>query len=1087
MNRLTRMMILMMLTTLLVLGLNLGFQPQMQRVLAADPCSSPANSIVAENCRVGNPSTEWDITGIGDPSIQGFATDISVNRGNNVSFKIKTNATNYRLDIYRMGYYGGRGARKVATVQRSLTQPQNQPNCLNNAATGLIDCGNWAVSASWTIPSNATSGIYFAKVVRSDTGGASHIVFIVRDDASTSDMLFQTSDTTWQAYNDYGGNSLYKGSPAGRAYKVSYNRPFNTRIVDSGQDWLFNGEYPMVRWLESNGYDVSYFTGVDSDRRGNLIRNHKVFLSVGHDEYWSNNQRANVEAARNAGTDLAFFSGNEIFWKTRWENSIDPSVTPYRTLVTYKETKANAIIDPQTPTWTGTWRDPRFSPPADGGRPENALSGTIFEVNGGTRAIQVPATDGKMRFWRNTNIATQSAGQTATLANGTLGYEWDEDLDNGFRPPGLIRMSTTTANNVEVLQDYGSSYAQGTATHHLTLYKHSSGALVFGSGTIQWSWGLDVNHDNPDRGDSTPDARMRQATVNLFADMGVQPATLQSGLLLATASTDTTTPSSTITSSTAGATVQTGSQMTISGTATDIGGGVVGGVEVSVDGGTTWHPAVGRGNWSYTWTPETAGIVTIKSRAIDDSGNIENPGASITVNVGTRTCPPAPASCSIWDATATPTIAADPSTSAIEVGVKFRSDVNGYISGIRFYKGTANTGTHVGTLWSNTGTQLARATFTNETASGWQQVNFSNPVAITANTVYVASYHTTVGRYAYDNGFFTNSGVDTLPLHALRNGVSGGNGVYTYSSTPAFPTSTYQSSNYWVDVVFTTTPTSDTTPPTVSSTTPSTGATGVSNGTSVTATFSEAMDSATINGSTFELRGANNDLVSATVAYNAANRTVTLTPSSSLAVVTTYTATVKSGTSGVKDQAGNALAANYSWSFTTAASSSSCSSCSIWNNAATPALAADPDNTAIEVGVKFRSDVNGSITGIRFYKSTINTGTHVATLWSNGGTQLARATFSNETASGWQQVNFTTPVAITANTTYIASYHTNVGHYSVDEGYFTNAGVDNLPLRALGNAASGGNGVYNYNSNPVFPNSTYQSSNYWVDVVFSAN
>src|SRR5206468_6839014 len=124
---------------------------------------------------------------------------------------------------------------------------------------------------------------------------------------------------------------------------------------------------------------------------------------VGHDEYWSGSQRANVEAARAAGVHLAFFSGNEVFWKTRWENSIDGTNTPYRTLVTYKETHANAVIDPaDPPTWTGTWRDPRFSPPADGGRPENALCGTIFTVNGyDSRAITIPAVDGKMRFWRN--------------------------------------------------------------------------------------------------------------------------------------------------------------------------------------------------------------------------------------------------------------------------------------------------------------------------------------------------------------------------------------------------------------------------------------------------------------------------------------------------------------------------------------------------------------------------------------------------------------------------------------------------------------------------------------------------------------
>ena len=102
-----------------------------------------------------------------------------------------------------------------------------------------------------------------------------------------------------------------------------------------------------------------------------------MFLSVGHDEYWSGQQRANVEAARDAGVDLAFFSGNEVFWKTRWENSIDASGTPYRTLVCYKESKDNAKIDP-SPAWTGTWRDNRFSPPSDGGRPENALTGTIY-------------------------------------------------------------------------------------------------------------------------------------------------------------------------------------------------------------------------------------------------------------------------------------------------------------------------------------------------------------------------------------------------------------------------------------------------------------------------------------------------------------------------------------------------------------------------------------------------------------------------------------------------------------------------------------------------------------------------------------
>src|SRR5207248_7310208 len=161
----------------------------------------------------------------------------------------------------------------------------------------------------------------------------------------------------------------------------------------------------------------------DSARYGSLILNHKVFMSVGHDEYWSGPQRANVEAARDAGVNLAFFSGNEVFWKTRWQASIDSSATSFRTLVCYKESKDNAPTDPldaaPTWTWTGTWRDNRFSPPADGGRPENAMSGTGY-MNDRTNvdlgiSMTVPAVNSNLRFWRNTTVAHLQPGQTATL------------------------------------------------------------------------------------------------------------------------------------------------------------------------------------------------------------------------------------------------------------------------------------------------------------------------------------------------------------------------------------------------------------------------------------------------------------------------------------------------------------------------------------------------------------------------------------------------------------------------------------------------------------------------------------------------
>ena len=572
--------------------------------------------IRAENLKPGTPASVWDISGAGSSAIQGFATDMSVNVGSTIGFKVDTTEPSYRLDIYRMGYYGGDGARLITTLDAT---GQSQPACNVDNATGLVDCGNWATSATWTVPADAVSGVYFAHLVAGSD--ESHIFFVVRDDSSRSDLLFQTSDTTWQAYNQYGGHSLYVGGPGqdpARAYKVSYNRPITTRDT-SPEDFVFNAEYPMIRWLERNGYDVSYTTGVDADRRGELIRNHRVFLSVGHDEYWSGGERANVQAARDSGVNLAFFSGNEIFWKTRWEDD-------HRTLVSYKETHNDAKIDPLANTWTGSWRDPRpFNP--EGGQPENALSGTLFMVNSGDAALEVPPEEGRLRLWRGSSVAAAAAaGQTSTLTPQTVGYEWDEDLDNGARPAGLVPLSSTTLDGAELLQDYGHTYGPGRATHDLTLYRDTNGAgpdaLVFGAGTIQWSWGLDATHD---RGNDPPSDAMQQATANLMADMGAQPQTLQPGLTPPSASTDTVAPSTAIAAPVPGTTVTAGTPVTATGTATDAGGGRVGVVEVSVDDGASWHRADGRESWSYTWTPSESGPVTVRARAADDSGNLGPP------------------------------------------------------------------------------------------------------------------------------------------------------------------------------------------------------------------------------------------------------------------------------------------------------------------------------------------------------------------------------------------------------------------------------------------------------------------------------
>jgi hypothetical protein len=275
----------------------------------------------------------------------------------------------------------------------------------------------------------------------------------------------------------------------------------------------------------------------------------------------------------------------------------------------------------------------------------------------------------------------------------------------------------------------------------------------------------------------------------------------------------------------------------------------------------------------------------------------------------------------------------------------------------------------------------------------------------------------------------------------------------------------------------------DTTPPTVSAVSPAATATDVAITTAVTVTFSEAVDPATITTNTVQLRDPANALVAATVSYSAATQTATLTPTVALLANTAYTVTVKGGLTDprVKDLAGNPLASDVSWLFSTG-SGFTCP-CSVFPPTALPTNLATNDPNAVELGMKVQASVPGVITGLRFYKGATNTGTHVGHLWTSTGTLLGSVTFTNETASGWQQATFATPIPISANTPYVVSYYTPTGGYAYDSGYFGSA-VVNGPLTALANGVAGGNGVYLYGSGG-FPTETYQGTNYWVDVVFT--
>lgn len=1018
----------------------IGFVLLVMSVAVAQPANAACsgNAIVCENELPGTPKSEWDIEGSGDPTIQGFATNISVNAGQQIDFKIKTDASAYSIKIYRLGYYGGDGAREVATVNPSVSLPQQQPACVSDTSTDLYDCGTWGVSASWQVPSSAVSGIYIARPVRSDTGGDSHIVFVVRNDGNTSNVLFQTSDSTWQAYNLYGGADFYSGGTnRTQAVKVSYNRPFATRGGIEARDWLFSNEYPMLRFLEQNGYDVSYVSGLDVSTDPALLPKHKVFLSVGHDEYWSKQQRANVTAARDAGVNLAFFSGNEVYWKTRWEPSQDGSNTANRTLVTYKDTWANAPVDPVEST--PTWRDPRFGDLGFG--PENSLTGTMFQSNNVDLALTVSSDEGKYRLWRNTSLTSLSSGTSVALAAHTVGYEADEDVDNGYRPAGLVNLSTTTGATPEYLRDYGNTVTPGTTTHHVTLYRAASGALVFSAGTVQWSWGLDTVRDGTQQ---AADPRIRQATANVLADMRALPTTLAADLVMPTTSTDTTGPTVTITSPDANADITQGSLVTVKGTATDVGGRVAG-VEVSVDGGLSFHPATGTTTWSYKGILTGNGASAIQVRAADDSANL---GATANLLVN------APCPCSIFGA-ATPTLVDAGDSSDVTLGTRFTASSDGFILGVRFYKAAANTGEHTGSLYSESGVLLATGTFTNETSDGWQTLLFDSAVPVTANTVYVTAYHAPNGHYAADAEGLARKFV-AGPLTALANP----NGVYALGN--AFPTATYNRANYWVDVMFSQT---DTRPVTLSAQTPPAGATSVLTNTSVSAVMSKSVVSSSVVASLVDGTGAS---IPGSTSYNSDTRKVTFNPTQALAPGVTYTVTI--GADG--------MAAPGTWSFTTVAAAPPAGTCpcSVFTESDQPAFGPDIDTASVTLGMAFHPTVDGEIAGVRFFKNAENYGTRRVALWSAAGTLLAEASSTSESPLGWQQVSFATPVSVAKNSVYIVSYVAPRGRYGYTAGGL-NGAVTRGPLTT---ETSGGRYAYGGTA----PTNT-SSANYFVDVVFN--
>ena len=260
-------------------------------------------------------------------------------------------------------------------------------------------------------------------------------------------------------------------------------------------------------------------------------------------------------------------------------------------------------------------------------------------------------------------------------------------------------------------------------------------------------------------------------------------------------------PSSAVTSPAPGARIQAGEQLTITGNAWDGESGGVTGVEVSLDGGQTWAATdYVNEHWSYPVAAQAPGRLTVVSRA-STADATEVPRAARTVVVGPNDSDAQGCPCTLWFNDSDYVMASDPDDQAVELGVRFRSEAAGVVTGVSFAKLPGNTGQHLGRLWTADGALLAEITFTDETDEGWQQATFAEPVAIAAGTVYVASYYAPQGRYASTEGHFAAGDFVARPLGTVSSAFDGA-GVYRYGEGGGFPDQSWHASSYWVTPVF---------------------------------------------------------------------------------------------------------------------------------------------------------------------------------------------------------------------------------------------------------------------------------------------
>jgi hypothetical protein len=486
-----------------------------------------------------------------------FARATSVDRGEPVQLAVACDR-DYSVEVWRTGWYGRPGLLRCVWASqggsRDPTRNLSSERVRSDAKTGEVRC-DWVTTD--VLPTDGwPTGLYLVNV-RAEDGRDSQTIVTVRDDGSSSDVLYIASTATWQAYNGWGGRSLYDFNSHGestlaatpRAVAISFDRPYDN-VAAPSLNWPLRTELALVTWLERLGFDVAYDDDASIGRHSASLSRHRAIVIGQHSEYWDIDARRAVEAALAQGVSLCTLSSNTCFWKVRYDEG-------GRRLACYKTIEnGDAAADPVEPTTL--WRDPAV------GEPENALFGVMYIGDGGGGSLTFPLVLERSDDPLLRHVFDGASGDALHLGDGIVGWEWDGRFSNGREPAGLrvlgsspvrgphlwvrdlpsgttVRFAAPPASAIAEGRGVGvyhtvagarqrSGYVEADAHAQVTAYQHEGGGLVFAAGTNQWGLGLEpACYLGGYAGAPSDGARLRplsQLTYNVLSAMGARATTL---------------------------------------------------------------------------------------------------------------------------------------------------------------------------------------------------------------------------------------------------------------------------------------------------------------------------------------------------------------------------------------------------------------------------------------------------------------------------------------------------------------------------------------------------------------------------------